>query len=82
MEWKSLVEKATKKSVITLRTDNGGEYTSTQFKEYLKAKCIWHELTIPKTPQQNGVAECLNRTLVEMALLDAKLPKKFWAEAV
>ena len=46
---------------------------------------IRHELTVPKTPEQNGVAERLNRTLVEMArsmLLDAKLPKKFWAEAV
>ena len=85
LEWKSLVEKATKKKVVTLRTDNGGEYTSTQFEEYLKAEGIRHELTVPKTPQQNGVAERLNRTLVEMArsmLLDAKLPKKFWAEAV
>ena len=85
LEWKNLVEKATKKKVVTLRTDNGGEYTSTQFEEYLKAEGIRHELTVPKTPQQNGVAERLNRTLVEMArsmLLDAKLPKKFWAEAV
>ena len=85
VEWKCLVEKATKKKVVTLRTDNGGEYTSTQFEEYLRAEGIRHELTIPKTPQQNGVAERLNRTLVEMArsmLLDAKLPKKFWAEAV
>ena len=85
LEWKSLVEKATKKKVVTLRTDNGGEYTSTQFEEYLKAEGIRHELTVPKTPQQNGIAERLNRTLVEMArsmLLDAKLPKKFWAEAV
>ena len=44
-----------------------------------------HELTIPKTPQQNGVAECLNRTLVETVrsmLSDSKLPKRFWAEAL
>ena len=42
-------------------------------------------MTIPKTPEQNGVAERLNRTLVEMArsmLLDGKLKLKFWAEAV
>lgn len=70
------MEKATKKKVRTLRTDNSGEYTSTQFEDYLKAEGIRHELTVPKTPQQNGVAEHLNRTLVEMAqsmLLDGKL---------
>ena len=85
LEWKALVEKATKRKVRTLRTDNGGEYTSTQFNNYLKAEGIRHELTIPKTPEQNGVAEQLNRTLMEMAhsmLLDAKLPKEFWAEAI
>ena len=77
VEWKSLVEKATKKKVVTLRTDNGGESTSTQFEEYLRAESILYKLTIPKTPQKNGVAEHLNRTLVEMTrsmLLDAKLP--------
>ena len=70
------------KKVKTLRTDNGGEYTSTEFETYLKNERIRHELTVPKTPEQNGVAERLNRnrTLVEMArstLLDVKLPKKF-----
>ena len=64
LEWKALVEKATKKKIRTLRTDNGGEYTSTRFQEYLKAEGIRYELTVPKTPQQNGVAERLNRTLV------------------
>ena len=85
LEWKALVEKATNKKIKTLRTDNGGEYTSTQLEAYLKAEGIRHELTVPKTPQQNGVAERLNRTLVETArsmLLDAKLPKRFWAEAI
>lgn len=58
---------------------------STRFESYLKKEGIHHEKTIPKTPEQNGVAERLNRTLVEMSrsmLLDAKLPKKFWAESV
>ena len=69
----------------TLRTDNGGEFTSTQFEDFLRKEGIRHERTIPKTPQQNGVAERLNRTLVEMSrsmLLDAKLTKKYWAESV
>ncbi|KAL7372232.1 hypothetical protein ABVT39_012552 [Epinephelus coioides] len=43
--------------VTRLRTDNGGEYTSSEFQEYLKAQGIHHEMTVPHTPQQNGVAE-------------------------
>ena len=85
VKWKALVEKSSKNKVKTLRTDNGGEYTSTQFTNYLKSEGIRHELTVPKTPEQNGVSERLNRTLVEMSrsmLIDAKLPNKFWAEAV
>ena len=76
-EWKAEVETRTGKRVKTLRTDNGGEYTSKEFHAHLKACGIRHELTIPKTPEQNGVAERLNRTLVEMTramLLDSKLP--------
>ena len=49
-----------------MRSDNGGEYTAKRFQEYIKAEGVRHELTLPKTPQQNGVAERLNRTLVEM----------------
>ena len=67
LEWKALVEKSCMKKVKTLRTDNGGEYTSTKFETYLKNEGIRHELTVPKTPEQNGVAERLNRTLVEMS---------------
>ena len=73
------------KRVKILRTDNGGEFTSKAFEAHLKACGIRHELTIPKTPEQNGVAERLNRTLVETTramLSDANLPQKFWAEAV
>ena len=68
-----------------LRTDNGGEFTSTKFKEFLKSKGIRYERTIPKIPEQNGVVERLNRTLVEIVrsmLIDSKLPQKFWAEAL
>ena len=85
MDWKAMVEKSTGKKLKTLRTDNGGEYTSNQFEDYMRSEGIRHECTIPKNPEQNGVAERLNRTLVESArsmLLDANLPQKFWAEAV
>lgn len=80
-----MVEKFTGKNIKVLRTDNGGEYTSKEFENYLKKEGIKHEYTVPKTPEQNGVAERMNRTLVEMVrsmLSDSKLPKKFWAEAL
>ena len=64
-QWKAIVEKSTGRRVKCLRTDNGGEYTSLEFQSYLKKEGIVHELTVPRTPQQNGVAERLNRTLME-----------------
>ena len=84
-EWKIEVEKSLGRSVKILHTDNGGEFTSDEFEEYLTKEGIKHELTIPKCPEQNGVAERLNRTLVEMVrsmLADSELPKSFWAEAL
>jgi transposase InsO family protein len=84
-EWQAEVENRTGRRVKVLRTDNGGEYTSRKFQDHLKTCGIRHELTIPKTPEQNGAAERLNRTLVEKTramLLDARLPQSFWAEAL
>ena len=60
-----MVEKSSGMKVKVLRTYNGGEYTSKEFEQYLKKQCTQDELTVPKTPQQNGVAEVMNRTLVE-----------------
>ena len=85
LEWKAMVERSTKHKLITLRTDNGGEYTSHEFQSYLTQEGIKHELTVPRTPEQNGVAERLNRTLVEAVrsmLIGANLPQQFWAEAL
>ena len=68
----------------TLRTDGGGEYKSAEFQSYLVKNKIHHEETIPNTPEQNGVAERLNRTLLEKIrpmLTQAGLPKIYWAEA-
>ncbi len=68
-----------------LRTDNGGECTLGLFKGYLKSGGIRHEVTVPHSPQQNGVTEHMNRTLQEMALAilsQAELPKRFWGETL
>ena len=84
-EWKAFVEKSSGYKVKKLRTDNGGEYVSTEFEGYLKKEGIEHHYTIPKTPEQNGVSERMNRTLMETVrsmLADSKLPHRFWAEAL
>ena len=73
------------RAIGTLRTDNGGEYLSSAFQNYLKEKGIRHELTVPHSPQQNGVSERMNRTLVESArsmIAHAGLSNIFWAEAI
>ena len=79
------MERSSGKKLNILRTDSGGEYVSTKFKDYLKSEGIRHEHTAPKTPEQNGVAERMNRILVETMcsmMIDAKLPHAFWAEAI
>ena len=71
--------------VKCLSSDNGGEYIDGGFSEYCTTQGIRMEKTIPGTPQQNGMAERMNRTLNERARnmrLHAGLPKTFWADTV
>ncbi|RVW99366.1 Retrovirus-related Pol polyprotein from transposon TNT 1-94 [Vitis vinifera] len=71
--------------VKCLRSDNGREYIDGGFSEYCAAQGIRMEKTIPRTPQQNGVVERMNRTLNERARsmrLHVGLPKTFWTDAV
>ena len=84
-EFEAITTNESGRRVIKLRTDNGGEYVSQEFETYLKSKGIQHELTVPHSPQQNGVAERMNRTLTESAramIAHAKLPNDYWAEAI
>lgn len=81
----AMVERETERKLKCLRTDNGGEYTSNEFENFCSQHGIRHEKTEPGTPQHNGVAERMNRTIVEKVrsmLNMSKLPKSFWAEAV
>ncbi|XP_015124956.1 uncharacterized protein LOC107046765, partial [Diachasma alloeum] len=83
-EFIGFYERQTGEKVKTLRTDNGTEYVNNDLGEYLTKAGIQHQKTVAYTPQQNGVAERYNRTVVEKArsiLVDAKLPKEYWAEA-
>ena len=73
------------KKVKVLRSDNGGEYCSKTFQDYLKEHGIQHQTTVPYNPEQNGTAERMNRTLLESArsmMFHAGMPKEFWAEAI
>ncbi|KAJ4718987.1 Retrovirus-related Pol polyprotein from transposon TNT 1-94 [Melia azedarach] len=84
-EFKEKVEGELGRKIQCLRTDNGGEYTSNEFSQYLQRCQIRHQLTCPSTPQQNGVAERKNRHLAEIcrSMLHAKnVPGKFWAECM
>lgn len=68
-----------------IRSDRGREYISQRLTDHLRRKRIQLQLTVPYSPQQNGVAERKNRTLMEAArtmLLDANLSKKYWGEAI
>ncbi|GJV69480.1 putative ribonuclease H-like domain-containing protein [Tanacetum coccineum] len=71
--------------VKTIRCDNGTEFKNRDFIEFCGSKGIKREYSNARTPQQNGVAERKNRTLIEAArtmLADSFLPNTFWAEAV
>ena len=67
LQFKALVEKQSGRQKKMLRTDRGDEFISTQFWNYCKENGIKRHLTVRHTPQQNGVAERKNRTIVEMA---------------
>ncbi|KAM2961184.1 hypothetical protein FF1_030791 [Malus domestica] len=83
--FKATVELQSGYKLKKLRSDRGGEYTSMEFNRFVEDVGLERQLTTPYTPQQNGVAERKNRTIVEMAkclMLEKKVPLEFWAEAV
>ena len=68
-----------------VKRDNGTEFKNTLVEEFLDEEGIKHEFSTPYTPQQNGVVERKNRTLIDMArtMLDEyKTPNIFWCDAV
>ena len=84
-EYQALVEGPTSEQIGILHTDRGGEYVGKEFKQYLMSQQIDHEETDVESLEQNGVAESLNRTLMDKAaamVARAGLSKGFWAEAV
>ncbi|GJW93287.1 putative ribonuclease H-like domain-containing protein [Tanacetum coccineum] len=79
------IENQLNQKVKTIRCDNGTEFKNKDVIEFCGSKGIKREYSNARTPQQNGVAERKNRTLIEAArtmLADSFLPNTFWAEAV
>ncbi|GKA47718.1 putative ribonuclease H-like domain-containing protein [Tanacetum coccineum] len=79
------IENQLNQKVKTIRSDNGTEFKNKDVIEFCGSKGIKREYSNARTPQQNGVAERKNRTLIEAArtmLADSFLPNTFWAEAV
>ncbi|KAH9659027.1 hypothetical protein KPL70_023708 [Citrus sinensis] len=85
LKWKKMVETQTGRKIKRLRSDNGGEYKNDPFLQICQDEGIVRHFTVRDTPQQNGVAERMNRTILEKVrcmLSNAGLGKEFWAEAV
>ena len=84
-EYKAEAEKQLGVHIKQLRSDRGGEYLSGEFKSYLAQEGIISQLSSPGTPQQNGVSERRNRTLLDMVrsmLSYSSLPESFWRYAL
>lgn len=83
--YKASFEKCCESKILRLVSDNGGEYLSKIFEDFLLSEGIQHEPGSPHSPELNGVAEWANRTLCEgvrCLLFQAELPTPFWADAL
>ncbi|GJT13284.1 putative ribonuclease H-like domain-containing protein [Tanacetum coccineum] len=79
------IENLVDHKVKVIRCDNRTEFKNREMNQFCEKKGILRQYSVARTPQQNGVAERRNRTLIEAArtmLADSKLPTTFWAEAV
>ncbi|GJV97112.1 putative ribonuclease H-like domain-containing protein [Tanacetum coccineum] len=79
------IENLLNHKVKIIRCDNETEFKNKEMNQLCEKKGIMRQFSVARTPQQNGVAERRNRTLIEAArtmLVDSKLPTTFWAEAV
>ncbi|KAI7938193.1 hypothetical protein MJO28_015113 [Puccinia striiformis f. sp. tritici] len=84
-KFKIFYENQTGKRMKKLITDGGGEFCNKMLSSILEGSGIQHNVAPPYTPQQNGIAERANRTILEMTrciLLHSKMAAEWWAEAV
>ena len=84
-EFIKLAERQNEGAVKVVRSDGGGEFVNREMKKFVESLGIIHEYSMPFSPQQNGVAERGNRTIMEFArsmLFAAELGEHFWEDAV
>jgi len=84
-EWIIYFEIETGEKANLLRTDGGGKYIGTKFQEWLRSREIHHKMTNASIPQENRVAEYLNRTILKMMrtmIHKSDLPRNLWPFAV
>lgn len=84
-EYKAMVEAGFGLKLARLRCDNGGEYVSKKMRDLCRQTGVVLEYTMAYTPEQNGIAERMNRTLVEKAramIFESGMSKEMWGEAV
>jgi histone deacetylase 1/2 len=84
VNFKLLVEKQFNYTIKQFQSDNGGEYCSTVFKQFLTTSGIFHRFSCPHTSQQNDIAERKHRHIIEIGLTllaQSGLPKVFWVDA-
>ncbi len=85
VKWKTMIEKQTEKKVKSFKTDNGLEFCNREFDAFYNNEGIVRHRTCIRAPQENGIAERMNRTLcdkVRSMLLHSGLGKDFWAESM
>jgi transposase InsO family protein len=83
--WLAMVENQTDRKLKCLRSDNGGEYKSVEFVQFFRERGIRRVFTAPYNPEENGVAEWMNRTIqerIDSLLHHFGLTDGFWAEAL
>ncbi|GBN69414.1 Retrovirus-related Pol polyprotein from transposon TNT 1-94 [Araneus ventricosus] len=84
-KYRRLAEYLQNRKIKILRNDNGAEYRSNEFKKYLAKIRIQRKLTVPDSPQQNGVYERMNQTQMNQTrclFIESGLSPAFWTEAV
>jgi transposase InsO family protein len=82
---KARAEKETGREFKVLQTDNGGEFTCSELAEYFAMEGVKHHFSTPHSPQQNGIVEWRNQTVVATAwalLKPRGMPARFWGEVV
>ena len=84
-KWLAQVENESGQKLKCLKSDNRGEYYDVKFEEFYASRGIYRVKTVPENPHQNGVVECINKTIMERARsmrIHSGLPKQLWADAV